>query len=488
MKSVCRFFICSSLLLLSVARPASKAKSWFQFQPTAEPSTPPPAGNEAVSQNLYLPLIVSPSQGLPRINAPYFPDEVKLAQAALAWFGRVTPLENYADIRLGYTAQEIKIGVQVFDRLLWYDRSPDASDFTSWDSVSLYLQTGSGSGGMGPDSYRFDAQLIWWGERTNHQLAYQGNGSGWSPSSTAFSTISDWRGNAPNDLVEDRGWKVTYTIPFSSLGLTGAPTGAAGWKIAMVLHDRDDAAASPGPDQSWPRSMDPDQPDTWATLSFGLPAFQSPNQTPSGETLIRNQLNGVTVPDGMVGGSSVCGAKLEYWTQWGNTNYAGAEQVNVQNEADVSDWPCFSKYYLTFPLDPVPSNKTIVSATLTLYQSGNAGGGQWGPAIDSLIQVFTVSEHWDETSLNWNNAPHAAENVSQAWVKPVTDWPGKPGVAWSWDVGRALTEAYEAGRPLSLVLYSADLGYNGGKYFYSSDVGDWNEAGRPTLTVRWADR
>jgi len=27
--------------------------------------------------------------------------------------------------------------------------------------------------------------------------------------------------------------------------------------------------------------------------------------------------------------------------------------VNVQNQSDISDWPCFSKYYVTFPLDAV---------------------------------------------------------------------------------------------------------------------------------------
>jgi len=37
------------------------------------------------------------------------------------------------------------------------------------------------------------------------------------------------------------------------------------------------------------------------------------------------------------------------------------------------------------------------------------------------------------------------------------------------------------------VLYEADSAYHSGKYFTSSDTGDWNEAGRPTLQVILAD-
>jgi hypothetical protein len=36
-------------------------------------------------------------------------------------------------------------------------------------------------------------------------------------------------------------------------------------------------------------------------------------------------------------------------------------------------------------------------------------------------------------------------------------------------------------------LYSADDDYNSGKYFVSSDTGDWNATGRPTLQVVWGN-
>ena len=49
----------------------------------------------------------------------------------------------------------------------------------------------------------------------------------------------------------------------------------------------------------------------------------------------------------------------------------------------------------------------------------------------------------------------------------------------------AVAEAYAAGTPLRLSLYESDWAYHSGKYFHSSDTDDWNENGRPTLTVTW---
>jgi hypothetical protein len=87
--------------------------------------------------------------------------------------------------------------------------------------------------------------------------------------------------------------------------------------------------------------------------------------------------------------------------------------------------------------------------------------------------------------LTWNNAPLALENVSAAWVDPLDSFPGWPGVPREWDVSRAVGEAYAAGTSLRLALYEDDWAYHSGKYFVSSDAGDWNEVGRPTLTVTW---
>ena len=51
----------------------------------------------------------------------------------------------------------------------------------------------------------------------------------------------------------------------------------------------------------------------------------------------------------------------------------------------------------------------------------------------------------------------------------------------------AVAEAYASGAPVRLALYSADSDYHSGKYFVTSETGDWNEVARPTLQVRWGD-
>jgi len=132
-----------------------------------------------------------------------------------------------------------------------------------------------------------------------------------------------------------------------------------------------------------------------------------------------------------------------------------------------------------------PSGKVIRSATLVLHLYG---GSDPSAALDSHIQVLRVGEDWDEYTLTWNNAPYAIENSTRTRVHVYTKspivWPGDP---YEWDVSRLVTQAYEEQVPLRLALYSGDSPMHSGKYFVSSDVGDWNAEGRPTLIVEWGD-
>jgi len=170
---------------------------------------------------------------------------------------------------------------------------------------------------------------------------------------------------------------------------------------------------------------------------------------------------------------------------WGQANYGGELYFNVQNQEDVSDWPCFSKYYVTFPLNAIPAGQVVISATLTLHQFGNAGQG-WDPGPQpSFIQVLTIGQDWDESTLAWNNAPLARENIAGSWVNPLDTFSGEPGVPRTWDVSQAVAEAYAAGTPVRLALYSADGAYHSGRYFRSSDHDDYAPEARPTLTVLW---
>jgi hypothetical protein len=218
--------------------------------------------------------------------------------------------------------------------------------------------------------------------------------------------------------------------------------------------------------------------------------YSPPAVASAGETVVRRPTqNHTSVPDADVGSAitNQCpGDDSHIWNEWANRNYGSAPDFNIQNQSDIADWPCFAKYYVTFPLDTVPLNKVIISATLTLHQFGNAGDAN--QAQPSWIQVLTAAEDWQENTITWNNAPLAWENVTGRWVDPVRapiNWPGAPR---TWDVTYAVAAAYQDNQPVRLILYEADSAYHSGKYFVSSDTGDWNSEGRPTLRIMWGNR
>ena len=334
------------------------------------------------------------------------------------------------------------------------------------------------TGGDAPSatSHRFVAQLNHWEDRTGYQAAYRGDGQDWVPAGTQFTTGSGWRGDGLNTGAEARGWAASFQIPFASLGLAGPPPAHEVWKMALALHDRDDGAGTSIPVQTWPEQLDGQRPSSWGELAFGIPGYDPPAIANRGVTQVRQGLDNASVIDGHVGGHTSCGEEFQpdYFEGWGDANYAGYEQVNIQNQWDVADWPCFSKYFVTFPLDRLPDGKAVVSATLTMHLFGNSGQGETPAPQPSLIQVLTVAEDWYEAAITWNNAPLALENVSSAWVDPVGAFPGWPGVPYAWDVSRAVAAAYARGEPLRLALYSADTEQHSGKYFTGSDTEDWN--------------
>lgn len=469
--------------------------SWFIFNPSTK--IVPTNIQDTISSNagytIYFPLLSSfKSQYIPqssesRVNVPYFSDDIRSSTTAIFWFGHVNLSDNYADGRVGYNQEELFIAISSFDRRLWYDKNPNSSDLPDWDAVSVYLDT-SGNGGSFPStaSYKIVAQLNWWETREAWQIVYRGNGVTWDIADVQVTTTSGWRGTAPNDDLDDKGWWMIFRIPFASLGFTEPPEYGEIWEFAAELYDRDDAdGVVEISDKRWPAGFDENQPETWNELRFGLPVFSPPPLNQAGETIIKHS-NDIGVYDAHIGGHTTCGEDgTIYFDLWGDMNYAGFEQINIQNQTDISDWPCFSKFYITFPLDSVPSGKVILSATLTMYQFGNSGQS-WVPGPSpSLIQVLTIGNYWDEGTITWNNAPLAIENISQAWVDPLTDpnvpWPGIPR---DWDVSLAVASAYTLGEPLRLALYSADSAIHSGKYFYSSDAG---EAAQPNLTIQWGN-
>jgi hypothetical protein len=436
---------------------------------------------------LYLPLVQKPIPILPVLNIPFFEgEEINYHQAAVTWFGQVRGNENYADVRVGYNSSEIYVNVTVFDRFLWFDTSPDIYNLTEWDAVSLYLDLSGNNGtGLRTSMYRFTRQTEWLDDPLERQIAYQANSTGWEPSPLTFSTNYFWRGNAPNDAIEDRGYVLTFHIPFASLGLQGAPSIGTKWGAAVVVHDRDDASGSTLSEKYWPNDFVSSRSGTWGQFSFGLPDFVPPPASNPQSYTFREGVNGYHMIDGVVGGNTTCGRGLDFWWQWGDSTHPQIRYMNAQNQRDVADWPCFSKFYITFPLGSLPFNKTVVSAILTLYQLGQATGLPTDPpeALNSLIQASVIYQDWNEATLTWNNAPMPTENVSQTWVESLAD--GEMGIPYEWDLGRAVSMVYADHQHLRLVFYSADYYSGHGKYFFSSDE-DWDIV-RPSLTIVLGD-
>ncbi|MEO8954729.1 MAG: DNRLRE domain-containing protein [Ktedonobacteraceae bacterium] len=418
-----------------------------------------------------------------QINIPFFKTAVPFNQTAIFWFGDVTPTDTYTDVRIGYNSSELYVDLQTVDQYLWYDTNTTAPDVTKGDNAAIYVNTTTGGSNLlAQHSYKFQAAVNGYKKRTNYQQAYAGSGTAWNAAKVPFTAVYGWRGHGFNGPA-DSGWSMTYHIPFSSLGMSSAPSQGTIWKLAVKVHNQDNAANTPLPDKWWPTSASETDPSGWGNVSFGMLTYQSPHTNSTSTYTVRNGLNNQVVTDGMVGGSLSCGnLGLNRWTQWGPRSYPGAPQLNIQNELDISDWNCFSKIYITFPLGSLASGQSVVNAKVTLYEYGNSG--TQGKPNPSYIQVATVNQNWNPQTLSWNSAPPIQENITSMLVntksKPVVPL---PGLAVTWDVSLALAQAYAAGQPLQLVFYSTDNQYNTGKYFYSSTVGSYNAAGRPTLQV-----
>ncbi|MCC7369394.1 MAG: DNRLRE domain-containing protein [Chloroflexi bacterium] len=429
--------------------------------PTATPlptATVTPAPTATVAPTATSAPTTARRANLPRFSGSFVPGE-----AAVFWYGRVTPSENYTDVRISYSATDLWVQANIMDMHLRYDTAGQTSRLEEFDAVGVTLTAPTGT-------YRFVSGLNWFEARTNYQR---------SVPTVPFTTSTGWRGNAPNSAFDsqsdDRGWVATFQIPFASLGLS-TPVDGAVWPLEVITYDRDDQAGAQRSQASWS-----------GEIRFGLPSYTAPT-TPAGTVSIRQTTGGTSVPDAAVGGGADCGGAADpvYFDQWGSFNYAGRTDMNVQNQSDIGDWPCFSKYYVTFPLGSVPSGKRIVSARLVMHQFGGSGSAS-DTLYPSLIQVATTDPTWTEGTITWNTAPLARENVSRAVVPVFKDTIVWPGVERTWDVSAAVATAYASGSPLALVLYSPDEPYHSGKYFVTSNTGDWNAAGRPTLEVTWGN-
>ncbi|GAB4526429.1 MAG: DNRLRE domain-containing protein [Anaerolineales bacterium] len=468
------------------------------YLPLVMRNGPPPTPSPTPSPPTPTP-IPQGSGLLRRVNAPHFPGStIPFEQTAIFWFGSLSPTSNYVDVRAAYSDQDFYLYVAIFDRRLWYDDTPPVADLTTWDAITLYLDLDGNTGNaLDAHSYRITAGLADPNlPRGNYERTSQGAGGTWGDTPlTGLITHPGWRGQHLNDNTDDRGWAMTFRIPYTALGLSGPPLEGTTWGLGLVVHDRDDSGGTAIPNQTWPQTLNPSRPKTWGQFHFGLYTYTPPQNAPVGSVKIREEPgNGIIVPDAAMGsttGGPLCSGDPNYiWNTWPNRNFGSEHQFNIQNQSNIDDWPCFAKYYVTFPLDRVPQGKVILSATLTLYQWSNNGPPDLAP--DSYIHVLTVPEAWNESSITWNNAPWPGENIAQIWVPVVNCKDSNGNMQWpcfprTWDVTGAAAQAYAAGQPLRLALYASDSGMHSGKLFTTSETGDWNVAGRPALDIVWGN-
>jgi hypothetical protein len=434
----------------------------------------------------------------PRINAPYFSDSDvmtnRFSEMGVFWFGKVTNDEAYTDVRIAYNDTELVVYTTTYDRIIAYNPKSNGSDLTQWDTAALALQTSeSGTAGPGSNAYRFLVEVRWSEPQNspNYQATYKGNGTGWSVTAVPFTNKFGYMGTVPGDDKEDKGWAITFHIPYSSLGVS-KPASGAHWRMHLDVYNRNSQAGPALTPQVWPAGSSPSDTSHWGLLNFGIPSYSPPASKNPQTLVLRQGLNGATVTDAGVGGGATCaGPTTNYYDYWGSLNYAGRTDFNIQNQGLIADWPCYSKVYITIPIKAIPAGKLIRSAKISLSEFG---GSDPTLAPSSYIQVMSVGSDWSEASLTWNNAPASQENYTGTWVDvykgPLPpNWPTIP--RYDWDVSRALADAYARGGPLRLVLYSADGGWGDGmhtgKYFVSSDTGDWNAPNRPALTVEYVD-
>jgi len=410
-------------------------------------------------------------------------------EASMLWFGhQTTDQDNYVDVRVAYDDDELLIRFTVIDLFLWYPEAAQLpADLTQWDAVDVLLDTSADSTAIPQaDDYRFRVAMRL--SYVSNQEAYwddaRGDGSGWDSSWTPGSmwhneTWPAWYfdpGVNQNNGY-DAGWTAIIRIPFASLGYSGAPASGTTWGLGLICYDRDNVSGSspvlaPKP---WPASAVVDRPSTWGRMVFNPPSYTSPTAVVQGTATI------IASSDAYVQGGRDGGGSSNH----SDENFGDAHELFIQAESTTAHFNHFQRTYLKFDLSGIPADKTIVSATLTLYQFGN---DDCHTASPSLIHLFQLHDDWNEDSITWNNSPQAWQNLTSTWVEVICpeDWPGWPGVPYNWDATQVVAEAYAEGGPVNIALYTSDTERDSGKYFVSRH--STITAGRPRVTVTWGQQ
>jgi hypothetical protein len=84
------------------------------------------------------------------------------------------------------------------------------------------------------------------------------------------------------------------------------------------------------------------------------------------------------------------------YVPWRDTNYG--QEEDLQAWVDYGSWVV--RFYLMFDFMGIPSDESIDSITLFLYQSNGYG------FISSLFFHYVPDDTWDEDAVTWNLRPN----------------------------------------------------------------------------------
>lgn len=396
------------------------------------------------------------------LNVPFVTDkfqEDSQYKSALTWFGDVheEPSLNirnnsvitrayYYDKGAGANGDdEFDRGMFLFshviDRRLFYDTSAPYDDPQLWDSVSYYFYK-TNSPGSTINSNAYKITLGFNGNQSlpssNYVKAWQDSNSDglWEPKTIDaycpdgfcnVRVVSSYEGDGINADLDNRGWRSQIDLPFNFFAddIMYKPDVGDIWYWAVEVNDKDSAAGGVS-QEKWPTTANLSNPSTWAQFRFADGNLTEDDDVyipdtagTSGNVTIINNVNGAVTEDIAVGGGSLCGAlnqgenndDFRYSSGafsgngWGYRIYddetlpSQYEFLNIQNQNNIADWPCFSRPYFKYPLTQVPAGKVIESATLKLYQFGNAGPSIYGapktsPTVMEIYgETFAVAGH-----------------------------------------------------------------------------------------------
>lgn len=482
------------------------------------------------------------SSEAPRIFVPRAGFErdgrVDWQRVAPFWFGRVTTRDNAVDGRVTWTDEGLLVRAAVYDREIW-DEAGATDDLSEWDSLTLLIDLDGerdDKSAIDGRSLRIDAQAARHG--TDRSKVWRGERGAWTPANitpTALTATRDSgavaieKGYRGGDREQSRGWHVLFFVGWRALGLSGPPAeGQRILRFAMRAFDRDDRAGTRrGAEQTLPSPLARDAPpNAWGRIELlstsarswdesGASAGRSASAYSLSAPMVRVRagsermisiregamINGrpVNVENAAVGASeTLCSGDDAYnfgegARSWGGN--VGRDYFHVQQQADYSDWPCFARAYVRFPLRAMIGDAVVVSAQLVLHhKQPTSGGGEGERSLVHAVHVGNTlrgdSTLWTEANLQWNNAPLPIENLAGVWGDRTgvtqTGWERLP--AWRWDVTRAVRRARDEDW-ISFALQPTDSEYHTGKEFVrSEDFPDWGDpTQRPRLDLVLAD-